>query len=101
MAIKVRLRKKGISKGRISLYLDIYPPVKHPETDKLTRRQFLGLYIKEAPKTAVERKQNKETLQLAEQIRSKQENHLNKPEIYSDYEQRKAAYYEACRDRFY
>ncbi len=89
MAIKVRLRKKGISKGRISLYLDIYPPVKHPETDKLTRRQFLGLYIKEAPKTAVERKQNKETLQLAEQIRSKQENHLNKPEIYSDYEKEK------------
>lgn len=86
MAIKVSLRKKRISQRRMSLYLDIYPPVKHPETDRLTRRHFLGLYIKETPKTSIERKQNKETLQLAEQIRIKQENHLNKMEIYSDYE---------------
>ncbi len=86
MAIKVHLRKKSISKGRSSLYLDIYPPVMHPETGRKTRRQFLGLYIKDKPKTAIDKQHNKETLQLAEQIRQKQENHLNKPEIYSDYE---------------
>lgn len=86
MAIKVHTRKKSISKGRYSLYLDIYPPVIHPETGRKTRRQFLGLYIKDKPKTAIEKQQNKETLQLAEQIRQKKENHFNKPEIYSDYE---------------
>ena len=86
MAIKVHLRKKGISKERFSLYLDIYPPIIHPETGRKTRRHFLGLYIKEKPKTATDKQHNKETLQLAEQIRQKQENHLNKPEIYSDYE---------------
>ena len=86
MAIKVHLRKKSISKARYSLYLDIYPPVTNPETGRKTRRQFLGLYIKEKPKTTSDRQNNKETLQLAEQIRFKQENHLNKPEIYSGYE---------------
>lgn len=50
MAIKVTLRKKAISKGRKSLYLDFYPPIPHPKTGKPTRREFLGMYIFEKPK---------------------------------------------------
>jgi hypothetical protein len=45
MATKVTLRKKGISKGRKSLYLDFYPPILHPKTGEPTRREFLGMYI--------------------------------------------------------
>ena len=40
-ATKVFLRDKKISKGRKSLYLDFYPPIKHPVTGKETRREFL------------------------------------------------------------
>lgn len=34
----------------------------------------------------IDKKYNKETLQLAEQIRQKRENRINKPEIYTGYE---------------
>jgi integrase len=43
--MKVTLRTKPISKGRQALYLDFYPPIINPQNGKLTRRQFLELYI--------------------------------------------------------
>jgi integrase len=86
MAIKVKLREKTISAGRHSLYLDIYPAIPHPKTGKPTRREFLGLYILDKAKNPLEKQANKETLQLAEQIRQRRENYLNKPEIYTGYE---------------
>lgn len=115
MATKVKLRQKNISKGRKSLYLDFYPPIPHPETGELTRRKFLGMYLfidksdlkkeistkkkkgqnidnlqvayKELkPLTPVEKLHNTETLKIAESIRQKRENFLNKPEIYNQYE---------------
>ena len=86
MATKVSLRQKKISKGRKSLYLDFYPPIPHPETGKLTRREFLGLYIYEKAKTPIDKQHNTETLKIGESIRQKRENFLNKPEIYSQYE---------------
>jgi len=86
MATKVTLRKKKISKGRQSLYLDFYPAIPHPKTGEPTRREFLGLYIFEKPKTPIEKQHNTETLQIGESIRQKRENFLNKPEIYSEYE---------------
>ena len=86
MATKVKLRQKKISKGRKSLYLDFYPPIPHNETGKPTRREFLGLYIFEKPKTPFDKKHNTETLKIAELIRQKRENSLNKPEIYNQYE---------------
>lgn len=86
MAIKVTLRQKSISKGRKSLYLDFYPPIPHPETGKLTRRDFLGMYLYDLPKNPFDKLHNKETLELANQIRQKRENYINKPEIYSGYE---------------
>lgn len=86
MAIKVKLRQKEISGKRQSLYLDFYPPISHPKTGEPTRREFLGLYIFEKAKTPFDKQHNKETLGLAEQIRQKRENYLNKPEIYTGYE---------------
>ena len=86
MAIKVKLRKKAISGNRQSLYLDFYPAIPHPETGEPTRREFLRLYLFEKAKNPIHKKHNKETYQLAEQIRQKKENNLNKPEIYTGYE---------------
>lgn len=86
MATKASLRQKKISKRRKSLYLDFYPPIPHPKTGKPTRREFLGLYIYEKPKTPIDKKHNTETLKIGESIRQKRENLLNKPEIYSQYE---------------
>ncbi len=86
MAIKVKLREKTISGNRQSLYLDFYPPIPHPETGEPTRREFLGMYLFDKAKSPIDKQHNKETLQLAEQIRQKRENHLNKPEIYTGYE---------------
>lgn len=86
MAIKVTLRKKPISKGRYSLYLDFYPAIPHPKTGKPTRREFLNLYISQKPKTSIDKQYNTETLKIGENIKQKKENFLNKPEIYSQYE---------------
>lgn len=86
MAIKVKLRQKSISGNRQSLYLDFYPAIPHPETGEPTRREFLGLYLFDKAKNPIDKQHNKEILQLAEQIRQKRENHLNKPEIYTGYE---------------
>jgi integrase len=118
MAIKVKLRSKSISGNRQSLYLDFYPPIPHPKTDKPTRREFLNLFLqneieieeqkyfddkgkeqkrfvtvlrkdgeqKKVKLNAFEKQHNEETWKLAEQIRQKRENQLNKPEIYNGYE---------------
>ena len=86
MATKVKLRQKPISGNRQSLYLDFYPAIPHPDTGAPTRREFLGLYLNDKANNPIDRQHNKETLQLAEQIRQKRENHLNKPEIYTGYE---------------
>ncbi|RRB02062.1 site-specific integrase [Larkinella rosea] len=71
--IKVKLRRKPISDGRSSLYLDFYPAIPHPDTGKPTRREFLGLYVFNKPKTIVDKDQNKETISLAEGIRAKRQ----------------------------
>lgn len=84
--IRVTLRQKDIKGNKKSLYLDFYPAIPHPETGKPTRREFLKLHIFERPKTTIEKQRNKETLRLAEQIRQKRENFLNKPEVYNEYE---------------
>ena len=118
MAVKVKLRSKAISGSRQSLYLDFYPPIPHPESDKPTRREFLNLFLfneivieeqkyfdergkeqkrfvtvadnKGKPKKVklnpIDKQHNLDTWKLAEQIRSKRENQLNKPEIYTGYE---------------
>jgi len=85
MAVKVTLRKKKISRGRLSLYLDFYPPI-NIGTSKETRREFLKMYIIEKPKTEIDRKQNNETLAIANQICANRLNELNKLDIYTPFE---------------
>jgi len=45
MAIKVKLRQKPVTGERQCLYLDFYPAVQNPKTGKLTRREFLNMYV--------------------------------------------------------
>ena len=77
----VNLRKKVLSTGKISLYLDFYPPIINPKTGKATRREFLKLYLFSNPKTIEEKKQNTENFDLAEIIRSKRNVQLKNKEF--------------------
>lgn len=70
MASKVTLRRKAISKGRDSLYLDYYPPIRNCETMKMLYKEYLGIYIFQHPQNEIEREYNKEILLKAEAIRS-------------------------------
>lgn len=71
--MKVTLRQKKAANNKLSLYLDYYPPIKDPNTGKDKRREYLKLYVFEKPKTTTERKHNKETKSLAENIRAKRQ----------------------------
>lgn len=87
MTTKVKLRQKAISGGRQSLYLDFYPAIPDPnKPGKTTRREFLRLYLFDKPRNPIDKKHNKQTLLIAQSIRQKKENQLNKPEIYDEYE---------------
>lgn len=87
MAHKVRVRQKAIQDHRQSLYLEFYPAIPHPtKKGKVQRKEYLKLYIHDKPKTTLEKQHNKQTLQLAEQVRQQWENRLNKPEIYTEFE---------------
>lgn len=67
---KVTIRQRGISKGRYSLYLDFYPAIRIPETMQMSRREYLGIYIYEKPRTEIEKEYNREMLTKAEAIRA-------------------------------
>ena len=66
---KVFLRKKEISGDRISLYLDFYPPVRNPHTNRLSRRETLGIYLYGHPSSGREREFNASMMEKAEAIR--------------------------------
>jgi len=83
MIVKVTLREKEISGNRKSLYLDFYPAITNHKTGEPTRREFLGIYIYEKTKSPIDKQQNKSNMELAEQIRLKRFNEVNKPEIYT------------------
>lgn len=86
MAINVTLRKKKLKSGKLSLYLDFYPPILDNKTGKSTRREFLGLHIFEKPKSLFDKKENEELLKIANSILLKRKTELLKPEVYSAYE---------------
>ena len=67
--IKVTVREKKINNGKLSLYLDFYPPI--IKNGKKSRREFLKLSVKEKPRTPQERANNKETKLRAELISQK------------------------------
>lgn len=82
----VTLRKKVLSDGRISLYLDFYPPILDTETNKQTRREFLKLYLFQKPKTQIQKISNIESLHTAELIQIRRQNELRKHDVYSSFE---------------
>ena len=72
-----KLGAKVLSDGRESLFLDYYFGYQMVYSEKLDKqvakkdrkREFLKLYLWQAPRTPIERQQNKETLELAKKIR--------------------------------
>lgn len=65
----VTLRQKPLRNDRISLYLDYYPAIRNPYTMKMSRREFLGIYIYAKPKNEQQRLFNQDMLNKAEAIR--------------------------------
>ena len=71
---KVTLREKPLKdKKRATLYLDFYPAVLHPQKKKLTRREFLGIYVHANPTTALEKDHNRAQREIAELIRQRRQ----------------------------
>lgn len=76
-----KLKEKVLSDGQISLYLEyylgytqVYDEKKAKNVIKHNRKkEFLSLYIWQAPRTPVERQQNKDTYELARKIRFERE----------------------------
>jgi hypothetical protein len=62
------LRKKKLKSGKISKYIDYYPPVWNPQTKQYTRREFLNLHLHANPATDLEKQENKLYTEIAEKI---------------------------------
>lgn len=84
--IRVTLRKKSISNGKLSLYLDYYPPFFNSESGNYSRREFLKLYLIAKPSSQIEKILNAENLHRAELICSRRQNEVNKEFIYTPFE---------------
>lgn len=64
----VKLREKKLVDGRVSLYLDFYPPIIIPETGKETRREFLKIYLFDKPENNHQKEHNRICRVKAESI---------------------------------
>ncbi|KAA6312224.1 Tyrosine recombinase XerD, partial [termite gut metagenome] len=81
-----KLQQSTLSDGRISLYLEYYLGRSQwidEETGKIKvkhdrRKETLNLYLISPPRTPIERQINKETLELAKEIRAEREQELKK-----------------------
>ena len=62
------LRKEKLKSGKISLYIDYYPPIWNPQTKQYTRREFLNLHLHATPATDLEKQENKLYTEIAEKI---------------------------------
>lgn len=79
-----KLGAKVLSDGRESLFVDFYLGYVMAISGKSgkeykrvnIKREYLSLYLWQAPRTPIERLQNKETLELAKQIRHEREQEL-------------------------
>lgn len=73
----ITLRTKPIKNKKRSLYLDIYPEIINPITGRKTRRDFLGLFLYDKPKTPSESLHNKKVMEEAERLRNLKDDELN------------------------
>lgn len=76
----VSVRSKELKSGRLSLYLDFYPPVVG-ENGKPTRREFLGKYNFKKPKNDEEKAINRENNLFADSVRLEREKAILHDEI--------------------
>lgn len=102
---KVFLRKKAISGGRISLYLDFYPAIRNPHTNRMSRRETLGIYIYASPKNERERQFNASMEEKAEAIRCRRfEQLLNEQFGFLDKEKQRMDFLEyfkkKCQEKY-
>jgi site-specific recombinase XerD len=122
-----KLEQNKLSDGRISLYLEYYlgreeKPVLDENSNQVyyksgamagkpkfqvkhnRRKENLSLYLLDKPRTAIERQQNKETLELAAKIRTEREQELK--ESMLGYRLRKDRnvnfldYFQSCIDNY-
>ncbi|MFC3361739.1 site-specific integrase [Pedobacter fastidiosus] len=70
---KVTLRKKELTSGRFSFFLDYYPPIPHPKDGKLIRKEYLKLYMVADPRNEIDRNFNKQTEMIAQNIRARRQ----------------------------
>ncbi len=68
--MKVTLRRKKLEGNKERLYLDLYDPTNYGQKRK---RESIGLFLYTNPKTPIDKNHNKETLQLAENIKAKRQ----------------------------
>ncbi|GEM_PF-985239 len=73
MATKVTLRKRELPSGKITLYLDFYPPIRNPRTGELSRREYLGIYLEKNPRTSTAKTANAAKMRQAEAVRAQRE----------------------------
>lgn len=81
-----KLKQKALSDGRVSLFLEYYlgytkayDEAKDKEVIRKDRkREFLSLYLISNPRTPIDRQANKQTLELAKEIRFEREQEMKK-----------------------
>jgi integrase len=71
----INVRTKEMAHGKLSLYIDYYPPIKG-KNGKSTRREFLNRYLYKKPKNLEEKTHNKENLLFAETLKVKREREI-------------------------
>lgn len=69
LCTKVTVRQRKLAKNKVSLYLDYYPAIRHPRTGRLTRREYLGIYIYANPTERFQQEYNRSMMKKAELIK--------------------------------
>lgn len=83
---KITIRTRKVKNGKRSIYLDYAPPVPNPDTGRNMRFEGLRLYIWEEPKTRLQHKENRQVMQLADEIRLRRLNEVNRSNLLTDFE---------------
>jgi hypothetical protein len=96
--MSVKLREKKISNGRVSLFLDFWPPIKDGKGG-FTRREYLNRYLYEPAKNKQEKQHNEENKLFANGMRYRREKEvLNELDGIFNRENKKRDFIEFFRD---
>lgn len=84
----IKIGTKPLKSNRSSIYLDYGKAIYlNPKSGKMVRKEYLQRFYYNKPKNASEKLHNKETQVYVEKVRNIRQNEIDKPEIYSGYEQ--------------